>query len=166
LVLRIDNPETLRVIEELCRITGEDPETAVSVAVQERLARLRAGEREDRIRETERARLRALVDADVETTNRLHTDDFQLVNPFGKTFTKGEHLGDIAAGDLDYLDFEPASAIVVRRYSDVAVIRCQSRIHVVVGGEEGRYRGWHTNLYENRDGRWQAVWSQMTAIRE
>lgn len=32
---------------------------------------------------TERQRLRALVAADMEIANRLHTDDFQLINPAG-----------------------------------------------------------------------------------
>lgn len=38
--IRLEAPETLRLIEELCRRTGEDPETAVRVAVDEMYARL------------------------------------------------------------------------------------------------------------------------------
>jgi hypothetical protein len=44
MAIRIEAPETLRLIEELCRRTGEDPETAVRVAVEEMYARIRASE--------------------------------------------------------------------------------------------------------------------------
>ena len=64
---------------------------------------------------------------------------------------------------LPGLEAEP---IQVRLYGDAAVIRYQSELEIVVGGERvprGRY--WHTDSYEKRDGQWQIVWSQATAIR-
>ena len=120
----------------------------------------------DTIRATERERLRALVDAEMDTANRLHADDFQLVNPGGGTLSKAEYLGGIGSGGIDYLVFEPASEIAVRLYAQAALIRYRSDLEIVVGGESiprGNY--WHTDLYEQRDGRWQVVWSQATAIR-
>jgi hypothetical protein len=46
MAIQIEAPETIRRIEELARRTGESDETAVRVAVQERLARLRTPEEE------------------------------------------------------------------------------------------------------------------------
>ena len=46
MAIRIEAPETLRLIEELCRRTGEDPETAVRVAVDEMYARISVSEQE------------------------------------------------------------------------------------------------------------------------
>jgi hypothetical protein len=46
MALQIEAPETIRLIEDLSRRTGESDETAVHVAVQERLARLRTPEEE------------------------------------------------------------------------------------------------------------------------
>jgi hypothetical protein len=46
MVLQIETPETIRLIEEVSRRTGEQPEIAVQVAMQERLARLRTPEEE------------------------------------------------------------------------------------------------------------------------
>jgi hypothetical protein len=46
MALRIETPQTIRLIEDLARRTGEDAETVVQVAVQERLARLRTPEEE------------------------------------------------------------------------------------------------------------------------
>ena len=119
----------------------------------------------DLLRAAEHERLRALVDADMPTASRLHADDFQLVNPAGGTLTKAEYLEGIESGEIDYLTFEPTSEVAVRLHDDAAIIRYQSSIHIVVGGEDIVTRGWHTDLYEVRDGRWQAVWSQMTEIQ-
>jgi hypothetical protein len=46
MALQIESPETIRLIEELSRRTGERSETVVQVALQERLARLRTPEEE------------------------------------------------------------------------------------------------------------------------
>ncbi|MGH2614325.1 MAG: nuclear transport factor 2 family protein [Thermomicrobiales bacterium] len=118
----------------------------------------------DRVRATEHERLRALVEADVTAAEPLHTDDFQLINPFGETLSKEAYLGSIASGAIDYLIFEPTSEIAVRTYGDTAVVRYQSRIEIVVDGQRLSDRGWHTDVYEMHDGGWQIVWSQMTEI--
>jgi len=124
-----------------------------------------AEENENLVRATERQRLGSLVNADLEMADQLHAEDFQLINPAGGALTKEEYLGGIASGDIDYLVFEPSSEIAVRFHDDTAIVRYQSNIHIVVGGEDIVTHGWHTDLYEQRDGRWQAVWSQMTEIQ-
>ena len=68
MAIAIRAPETLRIIEEICLRTGEDPQTVVPRAVQEQLARLPVSNEEQsaRIRtpeeESERcARMHAVV---------------------------------------------------------------------------------------------------------
>ncbi len=63
----------------------------------------------DLIRATERERLRALVAADLSIADRLHADDFQLINPGGGVLTKAQYLGGIASGYLNYRLWEPDS---------------------------------------------------------
>ena len=46
MALQIEAPETIRVIQELARRTGQSEERAVDAAVRERLARLRTPEEE------------------------------------------------------------------------------------------------------------------------
>ena len=117
------------------------------------------------LRATERERLRALVAADLATADRLHADDFQLINPGGGVLSKQQYLGGIASGALNYRVFEPDSEIAVRLYGEAALIRYRSRLHMSRDGAEGALRQyWHTDAYERRDGRWQVVWSQATAI--
>ena len=116
------------------------------------------------IRDTERARLRALVEGDIETAGRLHATEFQLITPIGMALSKNDYLGAIASGQIKYLAWEPGP-IAVRYHHSHAVIRYRARLEVVFGGHRvapGDY--WHTDTYEHRDGQWVVVWSQATAI--
>ena len=83
----------------------------------------------EQLRAVERQRLRALVDKDVPLASRLHADDFQLINPLGGSLSKSEYLGAIAAGEIDYLSWEPGN-IEVRIYGDAAVIRYQADLKI------------------------------------
>ena len=115
------------------------------------------------LRKTECERLRALVAGDVDRARQLHTEDFQLINPLGGALSKEQYLGGISAGQIHYLYWVPES-IAVRLYGDVAVMRYQSQLEVVVQGRHiPRQRYWHTDLYERHGKQWQVVWSQATA---
>jgi hypothetical protein len=118
----------------------------------------------EHIRDIERARLRALVSADMTAAEPLHAPDFQLVTPIGAALSKAEYLGAVAGGHIKYLLWEPGD-ITVRLYAASAVIRYRARLEVVFGGHRvppGDY--WHTDAYEVRDQQWMVVWSQATAI--
>jgi hypothetical protein len=119
----------------------------------------------DEVRAVERERLRSLVEGDIETARRLHADDFQLISPAGVTLSKAEYLGEISSGNLDYLIWEP-EAIEVRLYGGAATIRYRAQAQAIAAGQKTPLRRfWHTDVYEKRDGLWQAVWSQATLIQ-
>lgn len=119
----------------------------------------------DLLRETERARLRSLVDADVARAESFHAPDFQLITPIGAALSKEDYLGAIASGQLKYLKWQPED-IAVRLYDQVAVLRYRAQLELVFGGHAIPLCDyWHTDTYENRDGHWMVVWSQATAIR-
>jgi len=116
------------------------------------------------IRDTERARLRALVEGDIETAGRLHATEFQLITPIGMALSKNDYLGAIASGQIKYLAWEPGP-IAVRYHHSHAVIRYRARLEVVFGGHTVAPADyWHTDAYEHRGGQWMVVWSQATAI--
>jgi hypothetical protein len=120
----------------------------------------------DKLRAIERARLRALVDADMVTARRLHADDFELINPNGGTLSKEQYLKDIAAGELDYVEWEPGE-IRIRFYNKSAVLRYKANLRVSVKGSAVRaVTFWHTDLYEKRNGQWQIVWAHATLVQE
>jgi hypothetical protein len=115
---------------------------------------------------TEQRRLGALCAGDMETCHALHAPDYQLITPGGGALTKDEYLGQIAAGSLAYRRFEPEGEIVVRTLGpDAAALRYQVAIEAVFPGGHEADRYWHTDIYERREGGWQAVWSQATRIR-
>jgi hypothetical protein len=119
----------------------------------------------DQVRDIERTRLQALVDADMDVVEQLHAAEFRLVPPPGFPLSRDEYLAAIAAGDLDYLVFEPISDVDVRLYGQAAVVTYESTIDIVAAGL-GRFThdAWHTYVYEKRQGRWQVVWEQATAV--
>jgi len=121
------------------------------------------GAEADLVRRTERQRLRALVDANMEVADQLHADDFQLINPFGGASSKEQYLSSVGFGQINYRLWEP-DEIQVRIYGEAAIIRYQAQIQILVGGNPDGGRFWHTDSYEKRDGRWKAVWSQATRI--
>lgn len=117
------------------------------------------------IRETERTKLRALVDADVAVLERIYADDYQLIPPLGFALSKEDFLGAVAAGAVDFLSYDVISPIEVRLYGQAAAIRFQARADVVAAGlGHFSHDAWHTLLYEKRNGHWQAVWEQTTGI--
>jgi hypothetical protein len=59
MVLKLETLETIQLIERLAQCTGESPETAVQIAVRERLDRMESPE----AREQRRAELQALADS-------------------------------------------------------------------------------------------------------
>ena len=118
----------------------------------------------DRLRAIETTRLHALVAADTATARKLTAPDFQLINPAGAPLSRDDFLGGVDAGVIDFLALDPSSPIAVRMSGDSATLRYQTRFDLVVGGTHVTHEAWTTALYERRDGRWQIVWEQTTAI--
>lgn len=120
--------------------------------------------RADGLLAIETTRLQALVDADTATARKLTAPDFQLINPAGVPLSREDLLGAVDAGVIDFVVNEPSSPIAVRLSGDSATLRYQTRFDLVVGGTHLTHEAWTTALYERRQGRWQIVWGQTTAI--
>lgn len=119
---------------------------------------------ENNIRDIERSRLRALVSADIETAQRIHAPDFQLITPIGQALSKEEYLGAIATGYIKYEIWEPEE-IIVRIHENCAIIRYRAQLEVNFGGHKVPLNSyWHTDIYEYRNGCWMVVWSQATGV--
>ena len=118
----------------------------------------------DHLRAIETTRLQALVDADTATARKLTAPDFQLINPAGAPLSRDEFLGGVQAGVIDFLALQPRSPIAVRLSGDSATLRYQTTFDVIAGGTHLTHDAWTTALYERRDGRWQILWAQTTAI--
>ena len=119
------------------------------------------------LEQLERERLRALRDRDLTAVGRLHADDYELITPGGNALSIEDYVGLITSGEFTYETFEPASTVRVRAFGSAVVLRYQARIVVrdaASTADSGLF--WHTDIWELRGDRWQAVWSQATRIRQ
>jgi hypothetical protein len=119
----------------------------------------------ERVRQIEKQRLQALVDADVAVAGPLIADDYEGINPLGEILTRDVFLGAVGSGAIDFLSDEVTSPIRVRRHGNSAVLRYRHTIDIQVAGVGHlTHPAWSTALYERRNGRWQIVWEQTGAI--
>jgi Domain of unknown function (DUF4440) len=114
----------------------------------------------DYFRELERERTQALVAQNMGAVERLHSPEYHLVTPAGKSFDREGYLSAVASGALRYVRWEPQD-IEVRLSSGMAIVRYKATLQFPSGNI---LVCWHTDSYEPQEGRWQAVWSQATAI--
>jgi hypothetical protein len=115
----------------------------------------------DQVRAAERTFLRASVNADTQTLRQLLTPDFQLIDVTGSAETRAGYFS-ILAGPVDFQQLKPLTPIRIRAYGNVAVARVRLAFRVVASGTKLVHRGWNTDMFERRDGRWQLAWSQTT----
>jgi hypothetical protein len=118
----------------------------------------------EQLRSIEKARIQALVEGDIALARLLHSPEFRLVTSVGQSMSRDEYLTAIETGEINYVSWEPGE-IAVRLHGDAAVLRCEARREIVFGGcplPPARY--WHIDAYEQSNGAWQVVWSQITEI--
>jgi ketosteroid isomerase-like protein len=121
------------------------------------------GTREDSLRALEAARGEALLRADTTVLSRMIADEFVEISRLGQLRARADNLRDIASGDLKLATVTYDSQ-TVRTYGDVAVL-------TGIADNTGTYRGFpfrgkirYTRVFVRRDGRWQAVLMQQTAM--
>jgi Domain of unknown function (DUF4440) len=76
-----------------------------------------------------------LLSHDLDTARKLHSDDFELINPLGETSSKEAYIDSGTA--FEYKVWKPISPIRVRVHGDSAVIRYESEIEL--HGMRGHY---------------------------
>ena len=117
-------------------------------------------------RSLERTRLQALVRKDMPLAFQLHAPDFHLITPTGASCTREEYLGNVEAGELNYLRWQPHE-MSVRLFADVALLRYRADLEMGASAETAKaFSCWHTDSYERRGDTWQFVLSHATLIRQ
>jgi hypothetical protein len=118
-------------------------------------------EREEFFRQLELRRTRAIVERDMKVIEELHAPEYELVTAGGRVFNRKEYLGIIEQQPF-YAAWE-AGEMMFRISTEMTLVRYRAKLRFPSGRE---LVCWHTDAYENRAGRWQAVWSQATESRE
>ena len=117
----------------------------------------------DQVHAAERTLFRAVVAHDTHAAGALLAPDFQLIDVTGTAETRAEYLTNIG-GQIDFAKDNPVSSIRVRVQGNSAVARVKLHLKVVADGQTTDSGAWNTDLFERRQGHWQLVWSQTTAI--
>ena len=117
-------------------------------------------ESEGFFRQLELRRTRALVTRDMSVLEELHAPEYELITPAGRVFSRSAYLEAIEREPF-YAGWE-VGEMAFRITSEMAVVRYRARLSFPSGRE---VICWHMDAYENRAGRWQAVWSQATELR-
>jgi len=113
----------------------------------------------DELRDLERTRTAALVGRDLEAIAALHAPDYELITPLGAVFDRAAYMALVEAQPF-YASWQHGP-MRVRIAESVAMVRYQALITL---GSGRAVTLWHTDIYERRAGRWQAVWSQATEL--
>jgi hypothetical protein len=117
----------------------------------------------------ERQRLRAIVDADLVTLEKMHALGFLLCTPSGTVWDRAHYLGGLVDGTIRYLRFEPQGEIECVEADGIGAVRYRSVIDISMEGRPPSHlECWHLDMYQRDDEEnWQCRWSQATdTIRE
>jgi hypothetical protein len=108
----------------------------------------------------ERRRTHALVTRDMATIEALHAPEYELITPGGRVFSRAEYLAAIeqapfyAGWEIGRMSFRFGADTTALRYQATLLFPSGRTVHC-----------WHTDLYQEHQGQWQAVWSQATELR-
>ncbi len=120
----------------------------------------------DSIKALETSRGQALLQADTVALSRMLATEFVEISRLGAVRSRADNIRDIASGTLK-LTAVKYDSLDVRIYGegDVAVLRG-------IADNTGTFRGFpfsgkvrYTRIFVKRDGRWQAVEMQQTALQ-
>jgi ketosteroid isomerase-like protein len=107
----------------------------------------------------------ALVKKDFAVLEKIWTDDYTFIDAHGHLRTKAERLADLhsAATSLDSIRHEEQP--VVHLHGDIGIVMSTVTLVGRYGGKEvsGEFRS--THIWAHRDGRWQLLMNQLTAIK-
>jgi ketosteroid isomerase-like protein len=107
----------------------------------------------------------ALVKKDIAALDKIWTDDYTFIDAHGRLRTKADRLADLksAVTSLDAIRHEEEPK--VRIHGDIGIVTTDVTLTGRYNGKavEGEFRS--THIWTHRDGRWQLLMNQLTAIQ-
>lgn len=115
------------------------------------------------ILQMERDWANAMMRGDMATMDRIVASDWTLTDPMGYTHTRAQAMADLRSGDLKFESTIPGD-VQVRVYGDTAIVTGMTTDRGSYKGMDisGDYR--FTDVFVNRDGKWQAVSTHVTKV--
>jgi ketosteroid isomerase-like protein len=121
---------------------------------------------EKQVRKLERDRVAALVKGDVNTLDRIFSDDLIYTHSTGRVDTKKSLIDSIKSGAQKYEAMDHDD-LAVRTFQNVALLMGKSSVKVRSGGAGAELRSFQIRfiiVYARQSGRWQMVAWQSTRI--
>ena len=94
---------------------------------------------------------------------RIAAEDFRFMEEDGRLVDRAEYIA-ARSHNPDNVESAVQDEIEVRQYGDAAIATGRSIIHGTRAGVPFVYRFRWTDVYVRREGRWQAVSGQLTAL--
>jgi ketosteroid isomerase-like protein len=122
-----------------------------------------AAEVEREVLEADAARVKALVENDVDALEALLADDLTYVHSNGMLDSKASYIDGLRSGRSRYLTMD-MSEVSVRSVGDTGLINARFNARVKVGDREVNPVARVLIVYAKRDGRWQMIAWESTSI--
>lgn len=111
--------------------------------------------------QAEARRIKALVNDDIATLDRIFSPELSYTHSNGQTESKSEYLAALTSGRLKYKSIEHVEQ-VVRLYGKTAVLTAGTKIVAVNANRESRVTLRFTAVYVVQNGEWQMIAWQST----
>jgi len=108
-------------------------------------------------------RYQAMKDVDNATLDKIFADEFVYQTLQGKTHSKQSYIASLQKGDVKINSFQRENSRV-KFLGDVATVMATTHLDVVLGGEAKKLSLFYLNVWVKRDGRWQLLQRQSTAL--
>lgn len=120
---------------------------------------------ENEVLKVEQERDHALQDRDVQTLDRIYTDQLVFVNTRGQRFTKAQRLADLGAGKVEYFSYRQGG-FDYHVYGNTVVMTGKTSSVVKFQGRVNRIPRLFTNVYIRIGGQWRLVAHHATPIAQ
>ncbi len=113
--------------------------------------------------ELDRKRMTAMATKDVATLNAVLADELVYTHSTARLDTKQSLIGGMESGTTVYTSIEP-SDVKAQDCGSAVVLTGSAQIQVVSRGRPNSFGVRFTDVYANRDGKWQMVTWQSTKL--
>jgi hypothetical protein len=118
---------------------------------------------ESEMNRLEDLRYESMKNADEAAMKQIFADDFVYQTLQGRTFNKESYMALFKSGDVKIHSFKRDNTRV-KFYNDTATVMANTNIDVEFSGKRQQVSLFYLNVWAKRDGRWQLVARQSTAL--
>jgi hypothetical protein len=111
----------------------------------------------------DKKRMDAMCQKDITALNAILADDLIYTHSTARLDTKQSLIGGMESGTTVYTSIEP-SDVTAQDCGSAVVLTGSAQIHVIARGRPTSFGVRFTDVYANRDGKWQMVTWQSTKL--